>query len=1165
MWFTPLASCGDGSHTPSANYSKAVPVPASGSSLEVDYSLFTPSTNLNRLCVKSKASGDVLMFDSLGLMVTDVELPETSPLRTATSSVKINYKTGLATKNANRVVFFRDVGKSCDSATVASATAITKDTFTSSSQQLLASGNSYSFDFSALPEKSVVRMCVALDLSASPKEFLDLSVITLYPVPVESDFTIATSAVLKQDKFDIRMSFGGNVIFQGADKMYLRHIDHKCTAALPAAADNFTSSVFAFTPQVYPVGSASKVDLAAVGLHTKPLRLCIVEALSGRVLDWSSKRVYMTDLAVSTKVCRNVYNCKVQLKVSPNQAYFVTGYKTQIWFQAVNDKCLASAPGNSGKTGTVVHSRAVYLASLDGEALVDFSGVTPSMSNAYKLCALSAQDPLAKFADLPSVSLKVLDVELTRGNGYAHSSSEPITKYVFPSRSTAVEIKAAAASMPVNSVTWFVKSSLSCGAAPSKASANNTNAVTITKDMSAGQALSYDFSLVDPQGLEQLPFRLCYTVNNELADVTTSELQVLRYSVSRTFVEAKAQQTISIEPGRAVGFSHFIFCKKGVECKNTFTTTSSKDCSGRAYYIGKDVPMNFDFSNVDGNDLRLCAVRNGFSGLVDLAPYGVFIGAVQASEKTVAYGRSSVTITYEGLLSEEVVNGNAPTVWFAAKSSTCSLARAASSTTTNPVAVKASPFTGEFDFSQLAKSASGTELRLCALVRSSIKDYGFVSLTAMEATLSGSSVQAKKAQQELTVSYSSVSALGSEAVSAWMSSDANCASASAARTPAVASVSGQPHSFDFSQVAASSTAKYHLCLSGKATVPVPFASVYVTDVALSKATVVAGPKQVLEITSAVSLVSKDVVWFSTQACSAVQVELKAIVAGGATASALSSDSVEIVAGQTAYEFDFSKVTPSLNPASMCVSRSGSIMRYSSANVVVGKLLTAAPTTTKPTAAPTARPTAAPSASPTAKPTTAAPTAKPTSAAPTPKPDQCAGLTNKQASCSSAGYSQYCEGKYAAWMGLNCPLLCCEAKKEAESPQDCSTKQDTNQNCPGWAKYCTDSRYAVFMKGNCAKTCCSDANKCADAKDANDRCPVYGAKYCVDKTYSTWMQSNCAAKCCADSAKCEAKSDLNEKCPLYATKYCTDPNYSTWMNTNCAAHCCHAEVDASYAK
>mmetsp|Transcript_11342 Transcript_11342/g.21585 ORF Transcript_11342/g.21585 Transcript_11342/m.21585 type:complete len:520 (-) Transcript_11342:86-1645(-) len=222
-------------------------------------------------------------------------------------------------------------------------------------------------------------------------------------------------------------------------------------------------------------------------------------------------------------------------------------------------------------------------------------------------------------------------------------------------------------------------------------------------------------------------------------------------------------------------------------------------------------------------------------------------------------------------------------------------------------------------------------------------------------------------------------------------------------------------------------------------------------------------------------------------------------------------------------------------------------------------------TGKPTATAIASPTGAkPTAEPTIVKSTTEVTAKPTGS-PITKPTTtatklCAGLANKHVSCSAAGYSQHCEGQYAAWMGKNCAFLCCEAKKEAES----TAKQDANQNCASWKKFCTDVRYAVFMKGNCAKTCGSQSveAKCADSKNSDDRCPVFGARYCKSNTYAAWMQSHCAAKCCTVSAKCAGKSDLTD-CTRYAAAFCTDPKYSSWMNQNCAAHCCHAAVDSYY--
>lgn len=83
-------------------------------------------------------------------------------------------------------------------------------------------------------------------------------------------------------------------------------------------------------------------------------------------------------------------------------------------------------------------------------------------------------------------------------------------------------------------------------------------------------------------------------------------------------------------------------------------------------------------------------------------------------------------------------------------------------------------------------------------------------------------------------------------------------------------------------------------------------------------------------------------------------------------------------------------------------------------------------------------------------------------------DPCAKKENKDERCSAVGFSSNCL-LYAAWMSVNCDLLCCAAKI---ATVDCS-KTVNNLGDTECSKYVGDScvTYRPWMDVNCAKVCC----------------------------------------------------------------------------------------------
>jgi hypothetical protein len=928
VWFA-RNGCGQGDHAVNSNFTEKFLLPVSGGNVVVNYTLAQPSMVTHKLCVKVNSTQKVFSFSSLGFLVTDVSLTDTSPFtNVANAPIGISYHKGLQqhpTDVSKRLVFFRQLDQSCEAACPASgACTITKNQWTSSSQSVPAptppggSPSPLNFDFRTVTPLKAFRLCVLLDKDVATKTFIDLSDIRVYPVPSDTDFFVRSGAALYQDQYQVYLKtpVSGVGTPTSQDQLYFRRSDLSCLQTKPSAADVTTSSTFVFQSASAPV----VVDFAKLNAtDINHYRLCVYT--SDKVtLDYNTKKLYMTKVVVSTKFCRakSSIACKVSLSVQAPDGFFsATGNQgssaIRVWYQRYNPSN-PDCGQDPGGVSTVDSSQSNVFDAATGSVSLSFQQVTPSLNSYLQLCVRNSN--LQVTAMFPVFPMYVLDVGLTTSPG----SAVPLTQYLTPQKS-AVGITASLTSVPYNSLTWFLRSSESCAARQegSAASATQTNVVKITQSLAAGAMLTYDFSLVRPAQKEMLGFRLCYSVNDKLIDASTVEVFVLEYTVTPAFVGTGTFEQVSVYPGTEVGISAYAFCKQDVPCPNLnqMYDYSTVNCSGRCWYSpSSSCGIPFDkIVNPSGGLLKLCGVRQNVATPVDLSPKGVFQGIVELDRTVIDKTQKSNAIQIKWANTLQGSNGTTDYIWFQVRDKACtatSLQVAADATASVPV--KASPFTANFDFSQIT---SDSTLKLCAHVGGVLKDFTETTISLMSVTLGATSVTAAK-DQSFVVNYNSVAALGNT-VSAFMSSSPSCASGSS--TPSIASVSGKVHSFDFSQQTPSMN-KWYLCLKGNATLNIDFASVYLVDIGdLGKKEVQNAPGQVLTLVSTVSLADNDVVWFSSPTCDATNER---------------SSNVTYIKNTNTYSFDFSGVTPSLSTRfTMCVARnSNALLQYSSSSVMV---------------------------------------------------------------------------------------------------------------------------------------------------------------------------------------------------------------------------------------
>jgi len=921
VWFA-LNQCGMGGHVNQANLTAVTQMPTSGGSITVNYTLIQPSININQMCVRVSSSSKVYTFSTLGFIVSDVSLSVTSPATISNQAMVISYTSSLPSTSGRELLYFREFSLDCDVCDrFNSPCSVVADSFTSSGQTIAVSGLTTFFDFSKLNQNklSMYRLCLLVDKNAAVRTFVDFNTILIYPTALDSEFFVQNGAVFTSDQYPVQFKVPSGLFLTFSDQLYFRRSDLACLKAAPTTPDNSTSSTFRFTSTFVSMTS----NFSALTPTNSSLRLC-VQTEKGLTLDYNTKTVYVTNVTVSTKICSpGNFACPVSLSVQAPEGFFtnldVSGFIT-LWFERASSSQSCSQQPAQSETGRSNSRR--YLAgaaSLD----FDFSNTVSSLVGPLRLCAHNSF--LQRYADFSSVQLFVLKVQLTSKS--ANDGSGARTKYL-ASTDRLVHITADLASLPQNSVTWFQSTAQKCSK-PNGPSASSTSTTTTSADLSFGATLSYDFSQVLPFGAEQIPLRLCYNVPDtsvSTVDANTVVVYVVQYTVTPAFVNQGSAQQVSVYPGSEVGISFFAFCRSDTVCPVVLQMpdVSTVNCSSRGVYVEK-TPVLLDFANVQSNGmlLKLCASRPGYQtpfDVADLAPVGVYIGSASVN-LTVADATSPstvVTVTWSGVFA---VNNNTyastDVVWFQSFGAPCSVARQNDVTqSSNAVAIKASPFVVNFDFSKITGASS---VRLCASVGGALKEFNAVTVNLMTVTLGASSVK-PAVSQSFTVTYSSVAALAGN-VSAFMSTDVSCKNnAVGVSTPVVASASGAVHTFDFSGAVASANS-WMLCLQTKtSSLAVYFASVFVVDVGFLGATEVnnlAG--QQLTISSVVSIVTNDTVWFSASGCAAAK-QVPAVT----------------FTGSNSYSFDFSAVTPSLTSVwSMCV---GSVARgalsYTSSSVKV---------------------------------------------------------------------------------------------------------------------------------------------------------------------------------------------------------------------------------------
>jgi hypothetical protein len=863
--------------------------------------------------------------------VTDVTLTNVSPDKIQNFGIGVSYQTGLvplASNRANRQLFFMDISRQCDSVCTSTATTCTisptGNQFSSSGVEL---GSSYhvsktelKFDFSQVTLMQAYRLCVLLDKTASYRSFIDLSNVRVFPVAPDAQFRVGNGAALYKDNYQINFVGSAGTTPRRTDFLYFRHSGAKCLEKLkypatgqtpPAIADKNTTNTFVFLNPT----TAMAINFSRINLTSTPLRLCVLTPTA--TLDYSSKKLFMSTVVVSTKVCRPTSTCEVDIRVTHPEGFFAKksafDQPVRIWFQRA--RCFENTQVPSSSESS--HSGIASFQS-SGIQRLSFTKTASSIQVPLQLCVVNNQNVVASF---PTVQLYVLNIQLSQ---VALSPTVVFTKYVAPTKTTPVRITADVQSVPLNSLTWFQRSSQSCSK-PTTATENHTSINTTTAVLT-GQNILYDFSSVSTQPKTMLAFRLCFETGGQIIDASNVEVLVVEYTVAPLFFTATPQklEQFQIWPGDQVQIKKYVFCRQDVPCPSITQYgalgSSNSNCSQQIFY---GASVNIELWNVkdEGKLMRLCGIRDNVpspDNIVDLSPVGIYRGALslqpQVVDKTQA--NSAVQITWTNVLAPPVNSTQVSKVWFQARETVCSTSRQTdSSVSSNIVEVKKGTFAGNYQFSKMTSSV----VKLCASVGGVVKEFSGVHLYLMTFDLGTTSV--KPARQNFTVTYNSISDFGT--VSVRMSSDVTCKSQSSTTTTSlVESMSGSIHSFDFSQGTPSSQ-KWILCLTGNATnnvsYPIPFASVYLVDIGdLGAAFVSNSPNQMLKLISSVSILANDTVWFSGTGCQSNQGRSSSVV----------------FVGSDTYPFDFSSVSPSLNTMlSMCVSRNP-VFEYSGSAVQV---------------------------------------------------------------------------------------------------------------------------------------------------------------------------------------------------------------------------------------
>jgi len=659
------------------------------------------------------------------------------------------------------------------------------------------------------------------------------------------------------------------------------------------------------------------VDFSMVNVTIQPFRMCILTK-TGLTLDWASKKVYITQVSSTTKICGRKF-CFVNLNITNPEGFFSQPGSVRVWFERATEagrkvSCSSQVPSGSSEK----HSSAAYVQLTNGQfsgpVQMDFTNVNKQSTdlNPLQLCAYNDRQSVLR-ATFPEITMNVIDLALAPGSKYIITAGT----------GTDVKLDMSPANLLTGKETWFQLSSQECSK-PTKASVNTTEVVKVISE--SVTTLQYDFSEITQTPKKSVRLRLCYSyiVSGVTVKVDASSVEVVlvAYAVTPGFYRGSQDKsdTISVTPFVDADITYAVFCREDVSCPSVSAIKTNlyqpnENCSS---YMSSSPGTLVNLHRVQdqGKLLRLCVVEGNANNapVRDLYPYGIYKGALTISTNVAdkKAASTSVTVTWT-----DVLTSNASSVWFQVQNVACTTnSNSITTSASNVVAVKNGSFTGNFQFSTIT---TGVDLRMCANVGGISKDFANTRISLVEASLGSTSV-VKAAAQPVRVSYTDLSGSLGTSVSAFLSSDSSCASHSNAEATApVASVSGAVHSFDFSQ-GTPSMQKWGLCLTGDGvTMSLGFAGLYLVDVAdLGAKFVASSDKQMLMLTSSVSLVSNDMVYFAAGDC-----------VNGAKSTTV------VFNGSKSYSFDFSSVTPSLaSKLDMCHKRGNSTFRYSSASVGV---------------------------------------------------------------------------------------------------------------------------------------------------------------------------------------------------------------------------------------
>lgn len=158
---------------------------------------------------------------------------------------------------------------------------------------------------------------------------------------------------------------------------------------------------------------------------------------------------------------------------------------------------------------------------------------------------------------------------------------------------------------------------------------------------------------------------------------------------------------------------------------------------------------------------------------------------------------------------------------------------------------------------------------------------------------------------------------------------------------------------------------------------------------------------------------------------------------------------------------------------------------------------------------------------------------------------------------------YCNKGHKKFMDKNCVKTCCEASKQMQvveggGASGCGNYTDSAQyksSCSRWAKskFCSLEKHAMFMKSNCANTCCTAANTGDQDQDRNEGCQAWAASprnFCEKNDF---VKKNCK-KSCKKGDQVVEDTDKDKRCQGWVASkksFCQNNNF---VKNNCKKSC-----------